>query len=118
MNKQNLRTVWSQKAMIESLKDTKEFGMLRKARQKLEQKQCESKNSMKHHTENNRKCGYCGSYQLVRQCPAYGHMCDNCGKEKHFRSVCRSGLRVSRLQAQKSKPVYDAQQNGDGLGEL
>jgi hypothetical protein len=37
-------------------------------------------------------CRYCGGPQRhgTTQCPAFGKICDNCGKDDHFASVCES----------------------------
>ena len=40
-----------------------------------------------------RLCGGCGSEQNISErsfCPAYGSKCGTCGKENHWRKVCRS----------------------------
>ena len=42
--------------------------------------------------EDSSKCGYCGKqkHKSKHDCPAYGKFCDNCKKENHFASVCKS----------------------------
>ena len=36
-------------------------------------------------------CKYCGKLHSRGNCPAYGKKCQKCGKENHFKSVCKSG---------------------------
>ena len=40
---------------------------------------------------NIRNCKYCGKSHNRGNCPAYGKKCQKCGKENHFKAVCRSG---------------------------
>ncbi|XP_039870493.1 uncharacterized protein LOC120723214 [Simochromis diagramma] len=35
-------------------------------------------------------CKRCGTKHALRQCPAYGKQCKNCGKMNHFARMCRS----------------------------
>ena len=39
----------------------------------------------------NKTCKYCGKSHNRGNCPAYGKKCQNCGRDNHFKSVCRSG---------------------------
>ena len=34
------------------------------------------------------KCQYCGQTHKARQCPAYGRICNLCGRKNHFAFVC------------------------------
>ena len=36
------------------------------------------------------KCGNCGTYHKIKDCPAFGKVCHNCGKRNHFQKLCRS----------------------------
>ena len=45
--------------------------------------------------------------------PIIQETCDNCGKDNHFRCICRSGPRVGILQVQKGRPTHEIQQTGD-----
>ena len=38
----------------------------------------------------NISCRNCGRQHKVKQCPAYGKLCNNCSKPNHFAKVCRS----------------------------
>ena len=38
-----------------------------------------------------RNCKYCGKSHSRGNCPAYGKKCQKCGKENHFKAVCKSG---------------------------
>ena len=38
-----------------------------------------------------KNCNYCGISHNRGNCPAYGKRCQKCGKENHFKSVCKSG---------------------------
>ena len=55
------------------------------------------------------RCNYCGKDHPIgrtarmTQCPAYGKVCGNCGKQNHFRAVCK-------------QPPQQNQQNGTGGG--
>ena len=33
---------------------------------------------------------YCGTHHVRGNCPAYGHICDNCKRKNHYTRVCRS----------------------------
>ena len=35
------------------------------------------------------KCGKCGYKHEPRKCPAFGKLCHNCKKKKHFSTVCK-----------------------------
>lgn len=45
------------------------------------------------HTTSRKLCKWCGSTEqhFKRQCPAFGKLCNNCGKTGHFATVCLSG---------------------------
>ena len=38
-----------------------------------------------------RSCKYCGKSHSRGNCPAYGKKCQKCGKDNHFKSVCKNG---------------------------
>ena len=48
-----------------------------------------------------RKCYHCGRDQghKLKECPAYGQTCNNCGKQNHFASVCLSSKSTRRIHA-------------------
>ena len=48
-----------------------------------------------------RKCYHCGCDQghKLKECPAYGQTCNNCGKQNHFASVCLSSKSTRRIHA-------------------
>lgn len=48
----------------------------------------ESKTSYKDSFINS--CKFCGGKHKVRECPAYGKSCLNCGRQNHFAKVCKS----------------------------
>ena len=41
-------------------------------------------------SNNNKSCKYCGKTHSKGNCPAYGKKCQKCGRDNHFKSVCRS----------------------------
>ena len=32
-------------------------------------------------------CGNCGTYHKIKDCPAFGKVCHNCGKQNHFQKT-------------------------------
>ena len=46
-----------------------------------------------------RKCYHCGRDQShkLKECPAFGQTCNNCGKQNHFASVCLSSKSTKRI---------------------
>ena len=51
-------------------------------------------------------CKYCGKQQKIKQSPAFGKMCRNCGKRNHFANVCR-------LSSSKSMHQIEAEAEDD-----
>ena len=52
-----------------------------------------------------RNCKYCGKSHSRGNCPAYGKKCQKCGKENHFKAVCKSGSgNNNRDSRDQSKP--------------
>ena len=41
-------------------------------------------------TTQQQPCIYCGGIHQLRQCPAYGKTCPECGKVGHFKKVCNN----------------------------
>ena len=95
---------FSQKAMLESLKETKDFDRIKTSKWRSDQMQSRNKNSMKSTRQNARKFRYCGSLSMLRHCPAWGETCSNCGKGNHFKSVYRSTPETGRPLAQ-NRPI-------------
>ena len=52
-------------------------------------------------------CRYCRSIHPPQRCPAYGKMCDKCGRMKHTSAVCRG----PRQTVQKLEEHEDGQIN-------
>ena len=50
---------------------------------------------------NNKSCKYCGKMHSKRNCPAYGKTCQKCGRDNHFKSVCRS---TDKCNSSRSRP--------------
>ena len=49
-------------------------------------------------------CSYCGLKHQPRRCPAYGKLCNKCGKKNHFMSVCRSATaQVKNVTVEKNE---------------
>lgn len=49
-------------------------------------------------------CTYCGLRHQPRRCPAYGKLCNNCGRKNHFKSVCRSSTaHVKNVTTEKNE---------------
>ena len=44
----------------------------------------------KYETRKGSTCRYCGYIHPPQRCPAYGKTCGECGRENHFRAVCRA----------------------------
>ena len=53
----------------------------------------------KQHTQSHQgsNCGYCGSQQQPRKCPAYGVLCSKCHGMNHFAKVCRGGKYTKKV---------------------
>ena len=49
-------------------------------------------------------CNNCGKQHPTNKCPAYGTLCQKCGKANHCQSVCRSSKR--RQLNQGRKPAF------------
>lgn len=39
------------------------------------------------------KCGKCGGSHKPKSCPAFGKICNNCGKSNHYDKCCRAASR-------------------------
>ena len=53
-------------------------------------------------------CKFCGKSHDKGQCPAYGKICNNCGRKNHFESKCQSASRSNsdRPRGSKSKSFH------------
>ena len=82
---------------LRMMKDQSEIGAINfKENQKEEFKK----------TPQSRLCNYCGRSHLPRKCPAYGHVCHNCGKRNHFKSVCKSVRSVQVTTEENNAPIF------------
>ena len=52
-------------------------------------------------------CWNRGTRHGSRECPAYGKTCNNCQKQNHFQSVCRSRKKVHRLGVEQQEEEHD-----------
>ena len=66
---------------------------------------------------NIRNCKYCGKSHNRGNCPAFGKKCQKCGKENHFKSVCKSGS-DGRRDRDNSKPRYKGKSKGKKFQEV
>ena len=48
-------------------------------------------------------CKFCGKAHDKGQCPAYGKICNNCGRKNHFESKCQSASRSNSDRPRGSK---------------
>ena len=48
-------------------------------------------------------CKFCGKSHDKGQCPAYGKICNNCGRKNHFESKCQSASRSNSDRPRGSK---------------
>ena len=72
-----------------------------------------------------RNCKYCGKFHNRGNCLAYGKKCQKCGKDKHFKAVCRSGGSDKRDQSRdhsrqrpkkgKNKKFHEVNESGEGV---
>ena len=46
-------------------------------------------------------CKFCGKAHNKGECPAYGKVCNRCGRKNHFKSKCRSSQR-SKSNSERS----------------
>ena len=63
-------------------------------------------------------CKYCGKSHSRGNCPAYGKKCQKCGKENHFKSVCKSGNSRdhSKPRGKKGKKKFhEVNESGEGV---
>ena len=51
-----------------------------------------------------RNCKYCGKTHRKGNCPAFGKKCGKCGKENHFKAVCKSGFGLDKRDSSKHRP--------------
>ena len=79
------------------IKDNNEVGAIR-----LSEKR--SPDSRK--ANNFRNCNFCGRSHPPRKCPAYGNVCHNCGKQNHFKSVCRSAKVIQTVKDEEPAPNF------------
>ena len=61
--------------------------MIYRGRNKLRNKSSHGRNWS---SSNSKSCKYCGKMHSKGNCPAYGKKCQKCGRDNHFKSVCRS----------------------------
>ena len=66
-------------------------------------------------------CKYCGKSHNKGNCPAYGKRCQKCGKENHFKAVCKSGSSDKRDHSKprgkkvKNKKLHKVNESGEGV---
>ena len=64
---------------------------------------------------------FCGRRHLPRQCPAFGQLCNSCGKKNHFASVCMAGKRrVNAVDNNETDDDYELSHETETLylGEI
>ena len=49
------------------------------------------------------ECRFCGTHHPPKQCLAYGHTCEICGKKNHLPVVCFKAKNQSRSMSRRSK---------------
>ena len=49
-------------------------------------------------------CKYCGKSHNRGNCPAFSKKCGKCGKENHFKAVCKSGSGLDKRDNSKHRP--------------
>ena len=61
----------------------------------------------KQHTQFNQgnNCGYCGSQQQPRKCPAYGVICSKCKGKNHLAKVWRGGKYTKKVYQVETEHV-------------
>ena len=73
-----------------------------------------------------RSCKYCGKSHNRGNCPAYGKKCQKCGRENHFKAVCRSGegkrdhrdFSKSRQKKSKGKKFHEVNEEDGVMDDL
>ena len=63
-----------------------------------------------HSHSNGTTCKYCGRSHNRGNCPAFGKKCQKCGRENHFKAVCKSGN-------ENCKPSHSRPKKGKGKGK-
>ena len=48
-------------------------------------------------------CKFCGKAHDKGQCPAYGKICNKCGRKNHFESKCQAKAKSDRQKDSKSR---------------
>ena len=67
-----------------------------------------AKNDQSRTNNPSENCRYCGFRHQPRRCPAYGKLCNKCGKKNHFMSVCRSAsAQVKNVTTENNEQVMD-----------
>ena len=96
----------TQKAVLENIRDTKDFNLIRSDRQRPDQ------NSQQRHIvkqkiiENYR---YSGMTHPQKQCLANGKICSRYGTVNHYKVVCRSIQKQSQKSPERNRAVYEVQ---------
>ena len=70
--------VEEQRSILNNIRETKDFDAIRQNTQWV------------HGAPHSDKCKYCGTGHSPCQFPAYRKKCGECGKDNHFKVVCRS----------------------------
>ena len=52
-------------------------------------------------------CKYCGKSHNKGNCPTFGKKCQKCGKDNHFKAVCKSGSEIRDSSKHKTKRVRE-----------
>ena len=64
-----------------------------------------------------RNCKYCGKSHSKRNCSAFGKKCQKCGKENHFKAVCKSGNNRDHSKPRGKtgkKKFHEINESGEG----
>ncbi|XP_021340552.1 uncharacterized protein K02A2.6-like [Mizuhopecten yessoensis] len=75
-----------------------------------------TQHKQQHATSNKWKCRNCGKSHPKNECPAFGKQCHKCGKNNHFKNLCRSGKKSGRMNH-----VYDValtEEDTDSFSDL
>ena len=107
----------AQKAVLENLRDAKDFDLVKRDRQRWGQNRQQREAVKEKKVIENSK--YCGMTHLQKQCRGYGKTYSPCGKVNHYKVACRRTQRQRQSQGpfQRNKAVHKVQQKEPQIRE-
>ena len=106
----SVKVLYEARKIESKLAQRKMLGIITPAALSVEAIHRSFKSKSKSHRRNTQTdytdCKFCGKSHHKGKCPAYGKVCNNCGRKNHFESKCQSASRSNSDRPRGSKSSH------------